>query len=54
VENSSKVLNEPQPAKPFAETLYNTPSQAPAFLRFSHQNPRFPYYKIYRVETDLL
>lgn len=53
-ENASKVLNLPKPPQPLGELLYNTPSQAPDFLRFSYQNPRFPYYKIYHVETDRL
>lgn len=51
VENASKVLNQPKPAAPLAELLYSRPSQAPGYLRFSYQNPRLPYYKVYRVET---
>lgn len=54
VENSGKVLNQPKPAAPLGELLYSRPSQAPDFLRFSYQNPRLPYYKIYRVDTDRL
>ena len=52
LENSSKVLSLPKPTAPLAELLYSRPSQAPGFLKFSYQNPRLPYYKIYRVEPE--
>ena len=54
VENSEKILNQSAPQKSLGWILYSAPSHAPDFLTFAYQNANYPYYKIYRVETDRL
>lgn len=49
---SSKGLGRPAPDNALGAVLYSAPSYAPNFLKFTYQNPRYPYYKIYRVETE--
>jgi hypothetical protein len=48
-QNSAAILNEAVPAQPLCRVLDRTPSQAPAFLIFSAQNPTC---KLYRVAVE--
>ena len=48
-QNSVALLNQPLPRQPLCRILYQTPSQAPAFLFFFAQNPTS---KLYRVNFE--
>jgi hypothetical protein len=45
-QNSAAILNEPRPLQPLCRALDRTPSQAPAFLIFSAQNPTCKLYGV--------
>src|SRR5215831_14690138 len=48
-QNSAAILNQRVPPRPLCRVLDQTPSQAPAFLIFSKQNPAC---KLYRVTVE--